>query len=103
MAVERSGFVMLSGMGRAGHHAHTRHAPRRSLSPSSCEHSLVSRFVSYLLSFVHLLSCFCLASVLCLSRLVCVFPLSVRPCVCVCACLCLSERLSVLVSACVFL
>ena len=106
---ERSSFVVLSGMGRAGHHPHTRHAPRHPLSQSSCEHSLVSRFLS-VASLVSCLSCiscllcdlfcFCLASVLFLSCLVCVFfsvcpslypslCLSVSVCTSVRACLCL--------------
>ena len=91
------------------HHPHTRHTPPRSLSLSSCEHSLVSRFLS-VASLVSCLSCiscllsvlfcFCLASVLCLSCLVFVFPLSVSVwvsvpvCVCLYICLCLSQRAS---------
>ena len=93
---------------------HTRHPPRRSLSLSSCEQSLVSRFlscrVSYLLSVVHLsplvcpvlfLPCYCPLS---LSCLVCVF-FSVCPSLCPSLCLSvsLSVTLCLLVSACVFL
>ena len=123
---ERSGFVVLSGMGRAGHHPHTRHALRHPLSQSSCEHSLISRFL-FVASLVSCLSCiscllcdlfcFCLASVLSLSCLVCVFfsvcpslcpslCLSVSVCTSVCACLCVSVQVfggCVVVCVCVWL
>ena len=92
------------------HHPHTLHAPRRSLS--SCEHSLVSRFLSVASLFSSLscvscllsvLFCSCFASVLCLSCLVCVF--SVRLCVhaCVCVCLCLSVSVCMSLCACLCL
>ena len=100
---EKSGFVVLSGMGRAGHHPHTRYAPRHPLSQSSCEHSLVSRFLSVapLVSCLSCMSCllcdlfcFCLASFLSLSCLVCVF-FSVCPSLCPSLCLSVSVWTSV--------
>ena len=95
---ERSRFVVLSGMSRAGHHPHTRHAPRHTLSQSSCEHSLVSRF----LFVVSLISClWCMSCLLCCPVLLlsCFCPLSVLSCLCLF--LCLSVRVSVSVPVCV--
>ena len=103
---ERSGYVVLSGMGRTGHHPHTRHAPRHPLSLSSCEHSLVSRFLSvvhllYLVCRASLVSCVkfseggwlsvSLVSALLLSS-IWYFSLSVRPCVRLCVSVCTSVR-----------
>ena len=82
------------------HHPHRRHAPRHSVSLSSCKQSLVSCFLSVvcLLSLVCpilFLPCFCP-----LYCLVIVFPPSVRLClpVSICVYLCLSVSVSVCTS-----
>ena len=65
-------------------HTHTRHAPRQSLSLSSCEQSLVSRSLS-VASLISCLSCVsCPLSVLFCFCLVFVFPPTVRLSVCLC-------------------
>ena len=83
------------------HHPHTRHAPRHSLSLSSWEHSLVSRFLSVasLISclscvscLLSVLFCFCLTSVLCPVCFFFYWRLSVSVCpVCDCSDVCLKQ------------
>ena len=92
-------FGEVRWLGRAGHHPHTRHAPRHPLSQSSCERSFVSRFLSVasLISCLSWISCllcdlfcFCLASVVSLSC----------PCLCLFLCLSLCPSLCLSVSVC---
>ena len=65
-------------------HTHTRHAPRQSLSLSSCEQSLVSRPLSVASLISCLLCVSCPLSVLFCLCLLFVFPPTVRLSVCLC-------------------
>ena len=84
----RWGLVCFTRHETHTHHPHARHAPRGSLSLSSCEHSLVSCLLS-VASLVSCLSCF--VSALLLSS---VCPVLFVSFLCASVCLCLSACLS---------